>query len=95
MSSQRFSLWYLSSLAAEIDHCRFEGEIPQPPGGVTRNLDLTYLRPLPVPSTVKIKSEVVQDGGSNAMSVGRIMSMDEKKVYVLTQHHKVKIKPNL
>ncbi|MCJ1415870.1 hypothetical protein MMC32_002204 [Xylographa parallela] len=62
---------------------------PAPPGGVTRALNLTYLRPLRLPATVRIQTEVVQHGRSVSLAKGAILSLDGKTLYATCEHHKV------
>ncbi|MCJ1436727.1 hypothetical protein MMC27_006109 [Xylographa pallens] len=62
---------------------------PAPPGGVTRALNLTYLRPVLLPAVVRIEAEVMQHGRSVSLSKGAILSPDGKKLYATCEHHKV------
>ncbi|KAF2841670.1 hypothetical protein M501DRAFT_1000942 [Patellaria atrata CBS 101060] len=60
-------------------------------GGVTRTLSLSYLRPVPLNVTVRIKSVVIQAGRTMAMIQGQMTSRDGKIVYVTCEHHKVNV----
>ena len=60
-----------------------------PPGGVSRSINITYLRPLPLPSTVRVKAKVVQLGRSMSLVRGDLTSKDGEKVYFTCEHHKV------
>ncbi|MCJ1294360.1 hypothetical protein MMC34_005918 [Xylographa carneopallida] len=64
-------------------------DAPFPPGGVTRALNLTYLRPIRLPATVRVHAEVVQHGRSVSLAKGSIVSPDGKKLYATCEHHKV------
>ena len=60
----------------------------QPPGGMTRSIQLTYLRPLPLPATVRVESKVMQMGRTMGLVRGDITSRDGKKVYFTGEQHK-------
>ncbi|MCJ1383494.1 hypothetical protein MMC17_006608 [Xylographa soralifera] len=64
-------------------------DAPSPPGGITRALNLTYLRPLRLPASVRIQAEVVQHGRSVSLAKGSILSPYGKKLYATCEHHKV------
>lgn len=59
-------------------------------GGVSRTLNLSYLRPLPTDTTIIINAHVVQLGRTLAMLRGEILD-PEGKVYVACEHHKVRV----
>jgi hypothetical protein len=59
------------------------------PGGVTRAMNITYLRPCPIPSTTRIESKVVQQRRSASLVTGSITSLDKKLVYFICEHHKI------
>ena len=61
-----------------------------PPGGMTRALNMTYLRPLPLPATIRVQSEVIQNSRSTGLARGSILSKDGKKTYFTCEHHKIK-----
>lgn len=42
-----------------------------PPGLFTRAMNITYLRPLPLPATIRVVSEVVRHGRSMSLVRGR------------------------
>lgn len=58
-------------------------------GGVTRTLNISYLKAVPIGTTVKIKSEVLQVGKTMALIRGTMMSLDESTAYCTCEHHKV------
>lgn len=58
-------------------------------GGVTRSLNISYLRAVPVGTTVRIKSRVVQAGRTMALIKGEMTSLDGETVYATVEHHKV------
>lgn len=60
-------------------------------GGVTRTLNVSYLRAVPVGTTVRISAEVVQVGKTMALIVGRMTSPDGETVYCTCEHHKVNV----
>lgn len=53
-------------------------------------MNITFLRPLLLPATIRIESKVVQDGRYTALARGEITSKDGSKVYFICEHHKVK-----
>lgn len=76
-------------------------------GGVTRTLNISYLRAIPVGSslppllspptnrspgtTIRIHSEVLQVGRTMAMIRGEMTSLDGKTIYCTCEHHKVSV----
>ncbi|KAF2106749.1 HotDog domain-containing protein [Lophiotrema nucula] len=58
-------------------------------GGVTRSLNISYLRAVPIGATVLLKSKVVSVGKQMAMIRGTMESLDEKVTYCTVEHHKV------
>ncbi|KAF1809833.1 hypothetical protein P152DRAFT_461229 [Eremomyces bilateralis CBS 781.70] len=60
-------------------------------GGVTRSLNISYLRGVPLKSTVRIRSWVVQYGRTMAMIRSEMTSEDGKTVYATCEHHKVNV----
>jgi acyl-coenzyme A thioesterase 13 len=58
-------------------------------GGVTRTLNISYLKPVPIGVTVLLRSKVVSVGRQMAMIQGTMTSLDEKVVYCTAEHHKV------
>ncbi|KAI9725974.1 MAG: hypothetical protein M1828_002302 [Chrysothrix sp. TS-e1954] len=58
-------------------------------GGVTRALNITYCRAVPVGTTVLFRSWVVQHGKTQALIRGEMTTRDGKKVYATVEHHKV------
>jgi len=60
-------------------------------GGVTRSLNISYLRAVPIGTTVRLKSWVVQHGRTMAMIRGEMTSLDGKTIYCVAEHHKVNV----
>ncbi|KAL1614561.1 hypothetical protein SLS54_009622 [Diplodia seriata] len=63
-------------------------------GGVTRTLNISYLRAVPLGTTVLLTSRVVQAGKTMAMIKGEMSSLDGKLVYATAEHHKVNVALN-
>lgn len=62
-----------------------------PPAGITRALNLTYIRPLRLPATIRILGEVVQYGRTLSLARGSIVSTDGKTMYCTGEHHKAMV----
>ncbi|KAK5147245.1 hypothetical protein LTR04_000876 [Oleoguttula sp. CCFEE 6159] len=60
-------------------------------GGVTRHLSISYLRAVPIPSTVRISAHVVQHGRTMALIRGEMTSVDGRVAYAACEHHKVNV----
>lgn len=60
-------------------------------GGITRNLNISYLRGIPADSTVLFRSRVVQHGKTAALVYGEALTEDGKKVYATAEHHKINV----
>ena len=60
-------------------------------GGISRNINMTYLRGLPTNSTVLFRSQVVQHGKTAALIRGEVLSEDGKKIYATAEHHKINV----
>ncbi|KAI9815670.1 MAG: hypothetical protein M1827_002066 [Pycnora praestabilis] len=60
-------------------------------GGVTRTLNISYLKAIPIGTTVHIRSHVVQHGRTMALIRGAMTSTDGKTTYATVEHHKVNI----
>jgi acyl-coenzyme A thioesterase 13 len=60
-------------------------------GGVTRTLSISYLRAIPIGTTVRIRSWVVSAGRTMAFIRSEMTSENGKKVYCTAEHHKVNI----
>ncbi|KAH7370793.1 thioesterase family protein-like protein [Rhexocercosporidium sp. MPI-PUGE-AT-0058] len=58
-------------------------------GGVTRTLNISYLRAIPVGTIVRIHSVVMQVGKTMAMIRGTMTTQDGKTVFCTCEHHKV------
>ncbi|KAI9671153.1 MAG: hypothetical protein M1817_003660 [Caeruleum heppii] len=62
-------------------------------GGVSRTLNLSYLKALPMGTTIHIHSRVIQHGRTMALIRGEMTSTDGRTVYVTAEHHKVGVPP--
>ncbi|KAF1981808.1 thioesterase family protein-like protein [Aulographum hederae CBS 113979] len=62
-------------------------------GGVTRTLNISYLRAVPTGTTVRLRSWVTSVGRTMAMIRGEMTSVDGKLVYCTAEHHKVNLDP--
>lgn len=60
-------------------------------GGVTRSLNISYLRAISLGTTVRINSKVIQAGGTMALIQGEMVSLDCKVTYATVEHHKVRV----
>ncbi|RFU33396.1 hypothetical protein B7463_g2952, partial [Scytalidium lignicola] len=60
-------------------------------GGVTRTLNISYLKAVPIGTTVRLHSEVTQAGRTMAMIRGTMTSVDGKTIYCTAEHHKVAV----
>jgi len=60
-------------------------------GGVTRTLNISYLRAVAVGTTIRVRSQVAQVGRTMAMIRGTMESQDGKVVYCTCEHHKVSV----
>ncbi|KAF2095033.1 thioesterase family protein-like protein [Rhizodiscina lignyota] len=59
-------------------------------GGITRALNVSYLRAVPIGTTIRVRNWVVQHGRTMAMIRGEMFSGgDGKGVYAVAEHHKV------
>ncbi|KAF1998939.1 thioesterase family protein-like protein [Amniculicola lignicola CBS 123094] len=58
-------------------------------GGVTRTLNISYLRAVPINTNVRISSKVVSAGKQMAMIQGTMTSLDGQTIYCTAEHHKV------
>lgn len=58
-------------------------------GGVTRSLNISYLKAVPINTKVRINSNVVSVGKQMAMIRGVMTSLDGKITYCTVEHHKV------
>ncbi|PSN71607.1 hypothetical protein BS50DRAFT_570935 [Corynespora cassiicola Philippines] len=58
-------------------------------GGVTRTLNISYLKAVPVGTTVRISSKVMSVGKQMAMIQGVMTSLDRSITYCTAEHHKV------
>ena len=60
-------------------------------GGVTRCLNISYLRAVPIGTTVQILAEVIQCGKTTAMLRGTMRSVDGRVVYATCEHQKIHV----
>lgn len=60
-------------------------------GGVTRSLNISYLKAIPIGTTVRIHSTVMQVGRTMALIRGTMTSPDGKTIYCTCEHHKVAV----
>lgn len=60
-------------------------------GGVTRSLNISYLRAVPLNTTVHLHSTVMQVGRTMAFIRGNMTSPDGKVIYCTCEHHKVNV----
>lgn len=60
-------------------------------GGVTRSLNISYLKAVPIGTTVRLNSKVVSVGKQMAMIRGDMKSLDGKTTYCTVEHHKVNV----
>lgn len=60
-------------------------------GGVTRSLNISYLKAVPIGTKVRISSKVVSVGKQMAMIRGIMTSLDGKITYCTVEHHKVNV----
>ncbi|CAI9635427.1 hypothetical protein GT037_010448 [Alternaria burnsii] len=58
-------------------------------GGVTRSLNMSYLKAVPINTRVRLNSRVVSVGKQMAMIRGDMTSLDGKTTYCTVEHHKV------
>lgn len=58
-------------------------------GGVTRTLNISYLKAVPIGTTVRLISRVMSVGKQMAMIRGEMTSLDGKTTYCTVEHHKV------
>jgi hypothetical protein len=60
-------------------------------GGVTRSLNISYLKAVPINTKVRLNSKVVSVGKQMAMIRGDMTSLDGKTTYCTVEHHKVNV----
>lgn len=60
-------------------------------GGVTRTLNISYLRGVPIDTTVRFHARVVQHGRTMALLRAEMTSVDGKVTYATVEHHKVNV----
>ncbi|KAL4880422.1 HotDog domain-containing protein [Aspergillus karnatakaensis] len=64
-------------------------------GGVSRHLDVTYIRPVPVGMTVKLTSRVVHMGKRLALMRSEIVKLDSGDVCMVSDHEKANTDPEV
>lgn len=64
-------------------------------GGVSRHLDVTYLRPVPVGTRVKLVSKVVNIGKRLALMRSEIVRVDTGAVCMVSDHEKANTDPEV
>ncbi|KAL5336222.1 HotDog domain-containing protein [Aspergillus crustosus] len=64
-------------------------------GGVSRHLDVTYLRPVPVGTTVKLVSRMVHMGKRLALMRSEIVRVDDGAVCIVSDHEKANTDPEV
>jgi predicted thioesterase len=60
-------------------------------GGVTRSLNISYLKAVPINTKVRLTSRVVSVGKQMAMIRGDMTSLDGQMTYCTVEHHKVNV----
>ncbi|KZM21820.1 uncharacterized protein EKO05_0003135 [Ascochyta rabiei] len=60
-------------------------------GGVTRSLNISYLKAVPIGTTVRLVSKVASVGKQMAMIRGEMTSLDGKTTFCTVEHHKVNV----
>ncbi|KAL5119032.1 hypothetical protein ACEQ8H_002956 [Pleosporales sp. CAS-2024a] len=60
-------------------------------GGVTRSLNISYLKAVPIATKVRLNSKVVSVGKQMAMIRGDMKSLDGTTTYCTVEHHKVNV----
>ena len=60
-------------------------------GGVTRTLNISYLRAVPIGTTIRVRSWVVQAGKTMCLIRGEMTSVDGETIYAVAEHHKVQV----
>lgn len=93
-SSSSFLTGHLRSFAADMATTTALCPVAKPGywefmGGVTRSLNISYLRAVPIGTTVRLDSKVVSVGKQMAMIRGTMTSLDGKVTYCTVEHHKV------
>lgn len=58
-------------------------------GGVSRTLNVSFLKAIPIGTTVYFRSRVVQHGKTMALIKGEVTDEQAKVVYATCEHHKV------
>lgn len=61
-------------------------------GGVSRSINISFLRAVPIGRTVYFRCRVVQHGKTQALVRGECTD-ENGKVYATAEHHKVHVQP--
>ncbi|KKZ61975.1 hypothetical protein EMCG_03532 [[Emmonsia] crescens] len=59
--------------------------------GVTRSLNISYLKAVPIGTTIYIRANVIQHGRTMALIAATMESQDGKVIYATAEHHKVHV----
>lgn len=62
-------------------------------GGVSRNLDVRYLRPLPIGTEIRVVCEVTQVGRRLSLVKAEIRRVDDDVLCVVSEHDKANTDP--
>lgn len=62
-------------------------------GGVSRNLNVTYLRPVPVHTEIRVVCEVTQIGKRLALLRAEIRRVEDDVLCMLSEHQKANVDP--
>lgn len=60
-------------------------------GGVSRSINMSYLKAVPIGITVRLRCWAMQHGRTTALIRGQMESMDGKTVYVACEQHKINV----
>ncbi|KAI9662185.1 MAG: RNA polymerase III subunit C82 [Trizodia sp. TS-e1964] len=64
-------------------------------GGVSRALNISYLKPVPIGTTLRIECEVLHLGRKLSLLRGVMTSLDGKVVYATAEHHKAQVEDSV
>jgi len=60
-------------------------------GGVSRTLNVSYLKAIPSGTKIRVRSWVVQHGRTTSLIRGQIESVDGRTIYATCEHHKIHV----
>ncbi|KAF1813896.1 hypothetical protein P152DRAFT_297026 [Eremomyces bilateralis CBS 781.70] len=63
------------------------------PHGISRVINISFLKPVTRTGEVRIEAKVMQFGKSAAMVRGELTSLDGKEIYCTVEHHKLSFPP--